>query len=105
MSFLLGILIGLAAGLAFRYRRAIEMKRALDARDHLLAVADRKVEFLAHEVVRVAAIIKALAAQTHTERVINLGGSVSLPDPARRSRQRVTLNQALNGPSNGGPHF
>lgn len=108
MEFLFGILIGLAAGAFLLYRRTIEMNRAIDARDHLLAVADRKVEFLAREVVmrdETIAKIKALAMRAHIERFLNLGGSVSLPDPAERTRQRVTLNQALKGPSNGGPHF
>jgi hypothetical protein len=95
MIFLFGIVIGLAAGLAFRYHRAIETKRALDASNYLRAVSDRTALILAGEVARrdqTLANIKALAMRVHTERILVLGGSVSLPDPARRTRQLKALN-------------
>jgi hypothetical protein len=112
MFFVLGILIGIAAGVGFHYRRAIEMKRAIDARNYLLAVADRKVDILAREVVRrdvTIANIRAMAIRVHGERVLNLGGSVSLPGPARLTRQistdRVEMENHSAGPPFDGPRF
>jgi len=116
VAFILVFLTGLGSGIAFRRHRAFDAKRAINARDYLLAVAEQKVKILAHEVVlrdQTISNIKTIARRAHIDRFLALGGTGSLPAPANQSGQRVTermgaqiVKKAFSGSSqNGGSAF
>jgi hypothetical protein len=84
MEFIGGIIIGLALGVGFHFHHTKAMGLAVNAgREQLRIERARRTA-----VEKTLALIRSMLQRSMPHRNLNLGGSVSLPDPARRTRQQ-----------------